>query len=31
MQKISTNKTVRNDTIKDIKEFNCQFLTTQTK
>ena len=29
MQIISTDKTVRNDTIEDLKEFNSQFLTTQ--
>ena len=31
MQIISNDKTVRNDTIKDIKEFNQQSLTTQAK
>ena len=29
MQIISTDKTVRNDTIEDLKEFNSQSLTTQ--
>ena len=31
MQFISSDKTVRNDTIQDIKEFNQQSLTTQAK
>ena len=31
MQIISTDKTVRNDTIQDLKEFNNQSLTTQAK
>ena len=31
MQLISTDKTVRNDTIEDLKEFNSQSLTTQAK
>ena len=31
MQIISTDKTVSNDTIQDIKEFNQQSLTTQAK
>ena len=31
MQKISTDKTVRNDTIEDLKEFNSQSLTTQAE
>ena len=31
MQIISTDKTVRSDTIKDIKEFNSQSFTTQAK
>ena len=31
MQKISTDKTVRKDTIEDIKEFNSQSLSTQAK
>ena len=31
MQIISNDKTVRNDTIEDLKEFNSQFLTTQAK
>ena len=31
MQIISTDKTVRNDTIEDLKEFNSQSLTTQAK
>ena len=31
MQKISTNESVRNDTIEDLKEFNQQSLTTQAK
>ena len=31
MQKISTDKTVRNDTIQDLKEFISQSLTTQAK
>ena len=31
MQIISTEKTVRNGTIQDLKEFNQQFLTTQAK
>ena len=30
MQIISTDKTVRNDTIQDLKDFNNQSLTTQT-
>ena len=29
MQIISTDKTVRNDTIEDLKDFNSQSLTTQ--
>ena len=28
---ISNDKTVRNDTIQDLKDFNSQFLTTQAK
>ena len=31
MQTISTDKTVRNDTIQDIKEFNNQSLATQAR
>ena len=31
MQIISIHKTVRNDTIQDVKEFNQQSLTTQAK
>ena len=31
MQMSSTDKTVRNDTIQDLKEFNSQSLTTQAK
>ena len=31
MQIISNDKTVRNDTIQDLKEFNQQSLTTQAK
>ena len=31
MQIISTDKTVRNDTIEDLKEFNSQSLTNQAK
>ena len=31
MQIISIDKTVRNDTIQDLKEFNSQSLTTQAK
>ena len=31
MQTITTDKTVRNDTMQDLKEFNNQSLTTQTK
>ena len=31
MQIISNNKTVRNDTIHDLKKFNQQSLTTQAK
>ena len=31
MQLISTDKKVRKDTIQDLKEFNSQSLTTQTK
>ena len=31
MQIVSNNKTVRNDTIQDIKDFNSQSLTTQAK
>ena len=31
MQIISIDKTVRNDTIQDLKEFNQQSLTTQAK
>ena len=31
MQVISTDKTVRNDTIQDLKEFNPQRLTTQAE
>ena len=29
MQIISNDKTVRNDTIQDLKEFNFQSITTQ--
>ena len=31
MQLISNDKTVRNDVIKDLKEFNSQSLTTRAK
>ena len=31
MQIISNDKTVRNDTIQDLNEFNSQSLTTQAK
>ena len=31
MQIISTDETVRNDTIQDLKEFNSQSLTVQAK
>ena len=31
MQIISTDKTVRNDTLEDLKEFNNQSLSTQAK
>ena len=31
MQIISTDKTVRNDTVQDLKEFNSQSLATQAK
>ena len=31
MQIISNDKTVRSDTIQDLKEFNSQSLTTQVK
>ena len=31
MQSISNDKTVRNDTIQDLKEFNQQSLTIQAK
>ena len=31
IQFISNDKTVRNDTIQDLKEFNSQSLTTQAK
>ena len=31
MQLSSNDKTVRNDTIQDLKEFNQQYLTTQAK
>ena len=31
MQNVSSDKTVRNDTIQDLKEFNQQSLTTQAK
>ena len=31
MQIISNDKTVRNDTVQDLKEFNHQSLTTQAK
>ena len=31
MQLSCTDKTVRNDTIQDLKEFNSQSLTTQAK
>ena len=31
MQIISIDQTVRNDTLRDIKDFNCQSLTTQLK
>ena len=31
MQKISSDQTVRNDTIEDLKEFNSQSLSTKAK
>ena len=31
MQIISNDKSVRNDTVQDLKEFNAQSLTTQAK
>ena len=31
MQIISNDKTVRTNAIQDLKEFNCQKLTTQAK
>ena len=31
MQIISTDKTVRNDTIEDLKKYNSQSLSTQAK
>ena len=31
IQIISNDKTVRNDTVQDLKEFNKQYLTTQAK
>ena len=31
MQKISTDKSIRNDTIQDLKDFNQQSLTTQAE
>ena len=31
MQIVSNDKTVRNDTIQDLKEFNHKSLTTQAK
>ena len=31
LQLISNDKTVRNDTVQDLKEFNKQSLTTQAK
>ena len=31
MQIISNNKTVRSDTVQDLKEFNSQSLSTRTK
>ena len=31
MQLISSDKTVRNDTVQDLKEFNTHFLATQAK
>ena len=31
MQTISNDKTVKNDTIEDLKEFNSQSLSTRTK
>ena len=31
MQIISTDKTIRSDTMEDLKEFNSQSLTTQAK
>ena len=31
MRKFSTDKTVKNDTIQDIKEFNSQSSSTQAK
>ena len=31
MQIVFTDKTVRSDTIEDLKQFNCQSITTQAK
>ena len=31
MQTISTDKSVRSDTLEDLKEFKCHFLPTQAK
>ena len=31
MQNISNDKTVRSDTVKDLKDFNSQSLATQAK
>ena len=31
MQIISTDQTVRNNTVEDLKEYNCQSLATQAK
>ena len=31
MQIFSNDKTVRNDTVQDLKEFNCQSSATQAK
>ena len=31
MQNFSTDKTVRSETVQDLRDFNSQFLTTQAK
>ena len=31
MQNFSTDKTVRSETVQDLRDFNLQFLTTQAK